>query len=67
MGLFGGKEGSWSTRCATDPRFNLDGRAAGMFGAQKAINDAIRAKQAELKLSDEDMDKLTIETSFYKD
>jgi hypothetical protein len=67
MGLFGGGEGTWSTHCAQDARFNLRGRAFGLFGGQKAIDDAIRAKQTELGLSDADVDKLTIETSFYKD
>lgn len=65
--MFGGGEGSWSTTCAKDARFNLGGRAHGMTAAYKAIDEAIRAKQAELGLSDADMDERTIEYSFWKD
>lgn len=59
--------GSWSVSCKQDPRFNLQGSAGGMAGAESAMNDAIRAKQKELGMSDADIDKLTIETSFFKD
>lgn len=65
--MFGSKGGEWATTCETDPRFNLSGRAYGMVGAHKAIDEAIRTKQAELGLTDEQMDKLKIETSFWKD
>ena len=67
MGIFGSGHGSWSTTCAQDPRFNLSGEASGMMGAEKAMTDAILAKQKAIGMSDEDLDKLTIETSFCKD
>ena len=59
--------GSWSTRCAQDPRFNMDGRGMGSLFGCLAINDAILAKQKELGLTDEQMNALTIEVEFWKD
>ena len=70
MGLisFGPKRGTWSTRCATDPRFNLQGEGSGtVSGGCPAITEAIIAKQRELGMSDAELDALTIETFFCKD
>ena len=69
MGLFGAKEGSWSTRCASDPRFNMRGRGAGYVidGGPDEISRAILAKQKELGMTDAELDALTIETFFCKD
>jgi len=66
MGL-GSGSGHWSTTCSEDARFNLSGRASGVFGADNAITAAILAKQKELGLTDAELDALRIETSFCKD
>ena len=67
MGLFGGGRGGWSTKCEQDPRFNLEGRASGMCSTEEAITKAILAKQKRLRLTDAELDALTIETFFCKD
>jgi hypothetical protein len=62
----GGSSTSWSTSCAQDSRFNLSGSASGVLSASLEIAWAIRARQAELSLSDAYMDALTIEMSASK-
>jgi|HubBroStandDraft_2_1064218.scaffolds.fasta_scaffold25851_2 hypothetical protein len=57
----GGGSTIWSTSCAQDPRFNLSGRSYGVISSGSEIDKAVRAKQAELGLSDEYMASLTIE------
>jgi hypothetical protein len=56
----------WSTSCLKDPRFNLSGTSGSISSSGLTMDQAIRAKQAELKLSDEYMDTLTIEISSFK-
>jgi hypothetical protein len=57
----------WTVRCKEDPRFDMEGEAYGLIGSEKAMNEAIVAKAKELGISDEDLDKLTIEVSACKD
>ena len=57
---------SWGTHCAQDSRFNLSGSASGVLSSSVAIDQAIRAKQVELKLTDEYVDALTIEMGALK-
>ena len=59
--------GSWSTRCASDPRFNMSGNGVGSAFGCPAIDEAILAKQKEIGLTDVELDALTIEVSFCKD
>jgi hypothetical protein len=62
-----GSVGTWETHCGSDARFNMKGSAHGMADAERQMDKAIRAKQAELGMSDADVDALTIEISFWKD
>jgi len=59
--------GSWSTTCASDPRFNMNGKGEGSLFGVPAMDDAIKNKAKELGLTDAELDALTIEVSFCKD
>ena len=63
---YAGGGASWSTSCAKDPRFNLSGTSSGVVSSGSDIDRAVRARQAELGLSDEYVDSLTIEMSASK-
>jgi hypothetical protein len=59
--------GTWTTKCAQDARFNMDGRAEGSMFGVPAMDAAIQAKQKELGLTDQELDRLSIEVSFCKE
>jgi hypothetical protein len=61
------RNGSWSTTCAKDPRFNMSGTGLGSAFGCPAMDAAILAKQKELGLTDADLDALSIEVAFCKD
>jgi len=42
---------SWSTSSKKDPRFNMSGYSSGIWSAQAAMDDAIRAKAKALKIA----------------
>ena len=65
MGMFigGSGGGTWWTKCESDPRFNLSGRAYGMWGGSDAIDKAIRQKAKDLGIEPPE----EIEIGFMKD
>ena len=67
MGLLTPGEGTWTTLCQQDARFNMSGRAGSVRAAGIAINLAIQRKARELAVTDEYLDSLTISTGFVKD
>ena len=57
----------WTVTCKQDSRFNMQGTAHGLISAEAEMDRAIRTKAKELQISDEDLDKLTIEVGAWKE
>lgn len=57
---------SWSTKCAADPRFNMQGSASGMTDAYAQMDKAIQERAKALNIPDAVLDTMKIEVSANK-